>query len=117
MPFFTLKNSNMIAVYNTDKKELMAIFASTSMAASYIFGQFDGQARERIQKRLIDKFRITDSRFAHPVAVRHATNRQVEMVGDKHGIIFECYPPVKLINIGGIKYTNFENAKAYQNLF
>lgn len=107
----------MIALYNPDKKELMAIFASTSMAASYIFGQFDGQARERLQRRLSDKFRISDSRFGHPVAVRHASNRQVEMLGQKHGIIFEGYPPVKLINIGGIKYTNFENAKAYQNLF
>jgi len=106
----------MIAVYNTDKKELMAIFASTSMAASYVFGQFDGQARERIQKRLIDKFRISDSRFGHPVAVRHATNRQVEMMGEKHGIIFQGYPQVKLINIGGTKYTNFVNEKTHQNL-
>jgi hypothetical protein len=106
----------MIAVYNTDKKELMAIFASTSMAASYVFGQFDGQARERIQKRLIDKFRISDSRFGHPVAVRHATNRQVEMMGEKHGIIFEGYPQVKLINIGGTKYTNFVNEKAHQTI-
>jgi hypothetical protein len=106
----------LIAVYNTYKKELMAIFASTSMAASYVFGQFDGSARERIQKRLIDKFRISDSRFGHPVAVRHASTKQVEMMGEKHGIIFEGYPQVKMINIGGMKYTNFENAKAYQNL-
>lgn len=106
----------MIAVYNTDKKELMAIFASTSMAASYVFGQFDGQARERIQKRLIDKFRISDSRFGHPVAVRHASTKQVEMMGEKHGIIFEGYPAVKMINIGGMKYTNFVNEKTHQNL-
>jgi hypothetical protein len=106
----------MIAVYNADKKELMAIFASTAMAASYIYGQFDGQARERLQKRLCDKYRISDSRFEHPVAVRHASTKQVEMMGEKHGIIFEGYPPVKLINIAGLKYTKFVNEKTHASI-
>lgn len=106
----------MIALYNADKKELMAIFASTSMAASYIFGQFEGNARERIQKRLADKFRITDSRFGFPVAVRHASTKQLEMLGQKHGVIFEGYPEVKTINIGGMKYTNFVNEKTHASL-
>lgn len=86
------------------------------MAASYIFGHFDAQARERLQKRIMDKYKITNSRFGHPVAVRHSTNRHCLMLADKHGIIFEGYPEVKTINIGGIKYTNFVNEKAHENL-
>jgi len=104
----------LIAVYNAEKKELMAIFASTSMAASYIFGHFDAQARERLQRRLSDRFRISDSRFGHAVAIRHASEKQIRLVGENHGVIFEGYPHVKLMNIGGIKYTKFVNEKAHK---
>lgn len=106
----------MISIYNADKKELVAIFASTSMAASYIFGQFDASARERLQKRLIDKFKMTNTRFEFPVAVRHASTKQVKMVGENDGVIFEGYPEVRTINIGGRKFTNFLNEKPHESL-
>lgn len=106
----------MISVYNADKKELMAIFASTSMAASYIYGQFDANGRERVAKRLGDSFRITDGRFSFPVAVRHSQTKHKDLLGQNHGVIFEGYPQVKVINIGGIKYTNFVNEKTYESL-
>lgn len=106
----------MISVYNADKKELMAIFANTSMAASYIFGQFDAQGRERLQKRICDKFRISDSRFGFPIAARHSSAKQIKILGDNHGVIFEGYPEVKLMNIGGMKYTNFVNEKTHESI-
>ena len=106
----------MVSVYNADKKELMAIFASTSMAASYIYGQFDANGRERIGKRLYDSFKITDSRFAFPLAVRRSQTKHKVLLGQNHGVIFEGYPQVKVINIGGIKYTNFVNEKTHESL-
>jgi hypothetical protein len=103
----------MISIYNADKKELMAIFANTSLAASYVFGNYDSGGRVRLQRRLLDSYRITDSKFEHPVAVRYSNTKHVELLGEKHGIIFEGYPEVNVINIGGIKYTNFVNAKTH----
>lgn len=106
----------MISVYNAEKKELMAIFASTSMAASYIFGHFDAQARERLQKRICDKFRISDSRFSHPVAARHSPAKHIKLLADNHGLIFEGYREVKMMNIGGMKYTKFVNEKTHESI-
>jgi len=106
----------MVSIFNADKKELMAIFASTSMAASYIYGQFEGQSRDRVRKRLGDQFKITDSRFDFPLAVRHTSAKHKQILGENHGVIFEGYPEVKLMNIGGIRYTNFVNEKAHETI-
>lgn len=106
----------MISIYNTERKELMAIFASTSMAASYVYGQFNSSARERIGKRLTDSFRITDSLFPYPLAVRYSTGNHVKMLGEKDGVIFEGYPEVRLINIGGRRFTNFLNEKPHESI-
>jgi hypothetical protein len=106
----------MISVYNIDKKELVGIFASTSIAGYYVFGMFEGKVTDRIRKGVTEKTRIFNSRFDFPIAVRYSTNRHLELLGQNHGVVFEGYPSASTINIGGIKYTNFVNEKSHESL-
>jgi hypothetical protein len=106
----------MISVYNIDKKELVGIFASTSIAGCYVFGMFESRIRDRIQSGLTEKKRIYNSRFDFPIAVRHSSNRHLQLLGLNHGVVFEGYPSASTINIGGIKYSNFVNEKSHESL-
>jgi hypothetical protein len=105
----------MIALYNTEKKQLMAVFKEIQMASVYLYGS-RSRERSRLWVRMIDKVRIVNSRFPFPVAVREANSKQVKLVGDKDGIIFEGYPVANRINVSGTVYKKFENEKTHESL-
>lgn len=105
----------MIALYNTEKKELMAVFRSTAMASIFLYGN-GTTGRDRLRARMYDKVRIENTRFPFVVAARPANSKHMKLLADKDGIIFEGYPEYRTMIVGGNRYTNFENAKTYQDI-
>ncbi len=93
----------------------MAVFKEIQMASVYLYGS-SSRERSRLWIRMIDKVRIVNSRFSFPVAAREANSKQVKLVGDKDGIIFEGYPVANTINVSGTVYKNFVNEKTHSCL-
>lgn len=93
----------------------MAVFKSTAMASIFLYGN-GTTGRDRLRARMYDKVRIENTRFPFVVAARLANSKQMQMLGDKDGIIFEGYPEYKIMRVGGVMYNNFENAKTYQDI-
>lgn len=82
-----------IALYNTEKKELVAVFRYKILAARYIFEKYDCYKAQRVEdsiKKLgcINKGTIFDFK----VTFRYANNKQIEMLGDADYIITDGYP-------------------------
>jgi len=86
-----------IALYNTEKKELFAIFRYKNHVARYIFEKYDCYKSQRIEESLsrlgcISKGTI----FNFKVTLRYANDKQIEMLGDSDYFILYGYPePIK----------------------
>jgi len=86
-----------VALYNTEKKELIAIFKYKIHVARYIFKKYDCYKAQRIESTMrclgcISKGTIFDFK----VTLRYANDKQIEMLGDNNYIILQGYPsPIK----------------------
>jgi len=82
-----------IALYNTEKKELIAVFKYKILAARYIFEKYDCYKAQRVEESIknlgcINKGTIFDFK----VTFRYANSKQIELLGDKEYIIMDGYP-------------------------
>lgn len=76
----------MAAVYNAEKRELIAIFKSRTRASIFIFG-FKNE--KSVRSKCQSKKRITDSRLGFEVAVRELTKSQELLLDGKDFILYD----------------------------
>ncbi len=92
-----------IAIYNADKKELICVVDSMKLAARYIYGDdLDSRAPDKIKQKLKTKYTIDTNNSVHAfnIAVRNASLKQIELLGNKKFIFVNGYSnPFKIDNI------------------
>jgi hypothetical protein len=101
-----------IALYNTEKKELIAIFKYKILAARYIFEKYDCYKAQRVEESIknlgcINKGTIFDFK----VTFRYANSKQIEMLGDSDYFITDGYPKAIKTRMDGFKTFFYLNHK------
>lgn len=76
----------MAAVYNAEKKELVALFKSRTRASIFIFG-FKNE--KSVRSKCLSKKRILDGRLGFEVAVRDLTQAQENLLDKKDFILYD----------------------------
>lgn len=93
-----------IALYNTDKKELIGVFKSLALASRYVFNEVSTWNNSRIWNAHAYKTRLyKNTKFKFPIAVRLANEKQALMLGNKQVIILNNYPAMPSYRIQGMK--------------
>jgi hypothetical protein len=93
-----------IALYNTEKKELVAVFRYKILAARYLFEKYDCYKAQRVEDS-IKKLGciIKGTIFDFKVTFRYANSKQIEMLGDADYIITDGYPEAIKTRMDGFK--------------
>ncbi len=85
-------NVRAIALYNTEKQELMGIFSRISYAVKYLFKASSDTDQRRVYRALLSKAKIEGTEFEFPVAVRYASKIHIELLDGKEFKIMGNYP-------------------------
>ncbi len=79
-----MENNRPVALYNTEKQELFAVFSTQTLAGKYIFPCEINNKAEIICASMKRKLKIGRTIFSFKVAARHASKEQIElMAGNK----------------------------------
>lgn len=87
------KDQTAIAVYNSDRKELVGIFCSGVLCAKYLFKQTSTRFKTKIWNGLRDKNKIKETVFDFNVVLRRANESQISELSDFCYIIRDGYEP------------------------
>jgi hypothetical protein len=94
-----------VAVYNTTKKELVGIFRYKCLVARYIYKLYNIDKQQNIENCLKKKGKIIkDLIFDFKIALRYATDLQIEMLGEKDFIILNNYYYPSKTRMAGFNY-------------
>lgn len=95
-----------IAVYNTTKKELVGIFKYKCLVARYIYKIYNSNKNQNIENCLKKNGKIIkDLIFDFKIAVRYATDLQIEILGKKDFVILNNYYLPSKTRMAGFDYT------------
>jgi hypothetical protein len=81
-----------IVLYNADKKEVIGIFESQSLAGRYLYPVEKNHKGGLIKSALSRKSKIFKSVFDFPVAIRYANEIQTELLNGEEYLIINDYP-------------------------
>lgn len=82
-----------LSVYNSEKKELIGIFASMILVRKYFYPLGQRKESSKIRQSLMSRSRVYCEFLNISIAVRHANDNQKKVLGDKPYIIMDGYPP------------------------
>ena len=84
------EDSKAVAIYNADKKELVAIIGSMQLATKFIYGKYTNAKKyQNVHYAIAKKGRLVKNDLGFVVACRNGNKEQVDMLGDKDYIIFD----------------------------
>ena len=86
------KNNCPVTVYNTDKKEVLGIFAMQSLVAKYLYPTTSRAMTSRVNSCIRNKSKIIQSKFDFPITIRHSTIEQIKILGENKVLIMNDYP-------------------------
>ena len=93
-----------IALYNTEKKELVAVFRYKILAARYLFEKYDSYKASRVECSINNLGCISKGTiFDFKVTFRYANSKQIELLGDADYIITDGYPEAIKTRMDGFK--------------
>ena len=101
----------IVSLYNTDKKELVAIFRDMGIAGRYIFSHKSTYNSSRIWNAYIKNTKLhKNTNFDFPIAVRMAKGQALELLGENEFWISKAYPRMSDQKIRGMKViTSFKH--------
>jgi hypothetical protein len=103
-------NDTPIALYNSEKLELVGIFKTKTIIGKYLYeGIYEGVKSQtkssRVHVAISKKYQLRNTRFEFPVALRYANKKQIEILGDQDAVIFKDYPPLILKGFHSTRYS------------
>ena len=92
-----------IALYNTQKKELIGVFRTFAVAARYVFSEASTWNSSRMWNAYSLKTKLhKHTIFNFPVAVRTANEKCMELLGGKDVYITDGYPRMSTRKMEGV---------------
>lgn len=92
------------SIYDCDSKNLIGIFTTATSAAKYVFNGMDsGKACARFIHYFRSKNQIKDSQICKKIAVRRATETQVQILSGKEYIVMDGYLQPDFRHLRGFK--------------
>lgn len=94
----------IVSLYNTDKKELVAVFRDMGIAGRYIFSHKSTWNNSRLWNAFLNNTRIKkNTNFDFPVVIRMAKGKSLELIGDNEVYISDNYPKMSDQRIRGMR--------------
>jgi hypothetical protein len=92
-----------IALYNTNKKELIGVFRTFAVASRYVFSEASNWNSNRIWNAYHLRGKLhKNTIFDFPVAVRIANEKCLELLGNKDIYINDGYPKMSIRKKEGV---------------
>lgn len=107
-----IETDRPIALYNSELKELVAVFRNPTLAAKYLF-PFDDRTKSssKVAERARCKSRFPHTRFGFSVAVRYANEEKAALLDGNDWFIANGYVPVDEMKMKGYTSTRADLKK------
>lgn len=113
-----IHNSNIVSIYNADKKEIIGVFSTSMLAIRYLYDNPTTKDKSNFRSALKRKGRIYgNTLFEFPIAVRYATPQQVDDIGTNSYVILNNYAIPRETKMNGFVSNNetFKNGFLERN--
>lgn len=84
-------DSRPVSIYNIQKKELIAVFASPTIAIRYLYDTPSVSNKRSVYQYISRKVKMKSTRFDFDVAIRYANEQQIKMLNGEDYKIMEGY--------------------------
>jgi len=102
-----------IAIYNSDKKELIGLFAELMLVAKYLRPTDVSKMYSNLSDALYRKGAVRKTIFSFRIAIRFANDNQINLLGDKKVFIMNNYPEFDSNKLEGYHSTRSELYKKH----
>ncbi len=90
-----------VAVYNSDKKELVGIFATQVLVGKYLFECGENYKSKKVNGALRYKSKLSNTIFDFKVSLRYANESQVSLLSEMDFVMMDGYPsPSRTTTLG-----------------